>query len=68
MKKQTAANNELLTAIKKIFNGKIYKHALNILNTAGQEDCLYYVNGFVREPYTAVELIESAAQRNREQA
>jgi len=45
--KHTAVNTPVLSTIKRIFNHKIYKHALNIYNTEGETATLVYVQQFV---------------------
>jgi hypothetical protein len=45
--KHTASNTKLLATIKRIFNAKIYKHALNIYNTEGEAATLAYLQQFV---------------------
>lgn len=42
----TAANTALLTVIKRHFNSKIYKHALNIYNTETKEAVYTYLQQF----------------------
>jgi hypothetical protein len=46
MRKQTAANNDILEAIKRRFNTKIYHKALEIMNTHGDATTLNYVQQF----------------------
>lgn len=49
-KRQTAGNNALLRKIKRVFNGKIYRASLGVMNTLGEEACIAYVQQYVRPP------------------
>lgn len=53
MKKQTAANNDLLEKIKATFNQKIFKSASKIMNKEGKDACLNYIKIFTQSfaPY-----------------
>lgn len=46
MTKQTAANNQTLRAIKRMFNEKIYKRALDLMNTLGEDATLHFVQQY----------------------
>lgn len=48
--KQTAANNVILEEIKRRFNAKIYRKALDIMNSAGDGATLEYVQQFTTSP------------------
>lgn len=44
--KHTAANTALLAKIRRIFNAKIYKHALRLYNEEGERATLDYLQQF----------------------
>lgn len=46
--KHSAANTPVLATIKRIFNHKIYKHALSIYNAEGETAALDYVQQYIR--------------------
>lgn len=54
MKKQTAANNELLKQVKAQMNAKIYKRALQIVNEQGEYSALEYLQQFFIQPVTTL--------------
>ena len=59
--KHTAANTALLAIIKREYNSKIYKHALNVYNTDGKEAAFTYLQQFSVNDIR-VYLTEQAAQ------
>lgn len=52
--KQTAANNKTLLKIKIIFNAKIYKRALAIMNSEGEAATMEWLQQFVTVPIAEV--------------
>lgn len=46
MTKQTAANNKFLATVKHEWNSKIYKKALILVNTEGEEAARKFVQQF----------------------
>ncbi len=48
--KKTAANNNFLRNTKRIFNTKIYKKALRLVNTKNETAARAYVQKFKKEP------------------
>lgn len=44
--KQTAANNRTLKIVKRFFNGKIYKHAMVLMNNHGESAVMEYIKQF----------------------
>lgn len=64
MKEQTAANNELLAAVKTIFNEKIYKSfRLRAQGgKAGETNALVWLQSFSTNPLTREGLIAEAVR------
>ncbi len=50
MKKQTAANNEILRQVKALMNTKIYKKTLHLVNEQGEDAALEYLQMFFNKP------------------
>lgn len=50
MKKQTAANNDFLKQVKKIWNEKVFQQAAKILNNEGIDAARAYVQQFTTKP------------------
>jgi hypothetical protein len=48
--KQTAANNAFLKNVKRDWNDRIYKRALDLINTQGEDAARAYVQGFTTAP------------------
>ena len=51
--KQTARNNKLLADVKRTLNARIYRHAMEEMNWAGEEACLAYLQRFFNRPVSA---------------
>lgn len=54
MKKQTAANNEFLAAVKKLMNKPIYQETLNTVNAEGEDVARVYLQQYFRTPVSEV--------------
>lgn len=52
--KQTAANNELLKAVKAKMNAKIFKATASIVNDQGEFSALEFLQQFFNQPVTNV--------------
>lgn len=48
--RQTTANNAFLAGVKRLMNGKIYKHALMLVNYDGEAAAVEYLQQFFRRP------------------
>ena len=59
MSKQTAANNQALARIKKLFNAKIYKLASVTLNEKGEDAMWDLMQRYYRPEFEAKQLIMS---------
>jgi hypothetical protein len=59
--KQTAANNELLRATKRLMNEKIFKEASATLNAAGEDAAIAYLQNFFRNQISTVRMIEMSS-------
>lgn len=58
--KQTAANNEVIAAVKRLFNSKITKHFSQTLNEFGESEALTYLAQFSTKATTREGIIKSA--------
>jgi len=58
--KQNAVNNQVLSAIKKIYNDKIFKRASEIMNTSGEAATVLYIQTFSTKPVTVESILSSA--------
>jgi hypothetical protein len=68
-KKQTAGNNPFLRKVKRVFNAKIYRKALDACNLTGEDAARAYVQTFVRvpvEPHMDALIIEMDARKAAE--
>ncbi len=47
--KQTAANNQFLANVKRVFNGKVYAKTLQLMNDSGEQAARDYLAIFVKD-------------------